>query len=138
MARRRVLRGLMKLRAPSPMRETLAAELAAVRQAIGTGADAWRHLERAHILSQPWAVDHVRVHVEMLRCARHERDRVEVRGQLLRLVVAGPGSLVGRYPVGNTGRARVPATMPMPIVDDDVRAALVACGEPSGEAPPVP
>jgi hypothetical protein len=29
-----------------------------------------------------------------------------------------PGSLTGRYPVGNTGRARVPATQPMPIRED--------------------
>jgi len=32
--------------------------------------------------------------------------------------VAGPGSLSGRYPTGNTGRARVPATQPMPIRSD--------------------
>ncbi len=69
----------------------------------------------------------------MLRRAWHERDRIEMRGQLLRLVVAGPGSLVNRYPIGNNGRARVSATAPMPIGDDDVRAALVAAGQPAGD-----
>ena len=39
-------------------------------------------------------------------------------GQIVRLVVAGPGSLIRRYPVGNTGRARVRATQPMPIRED--------------------
>jgi hypothetical protein len=41
-----------------------------------------------------------------------------VVGQLLRLVVAGPGSLTGRYPVGNTGGADVSALAPMPIPED--------------------
>lgn len=123
----------MKLRAPAPMRSTLADELAAAGESFNGGGDGWRHLERAHVLSQPWAWDHVRVHVAMLRRARHERDRVEVRGQLLRLVVAGPGSLVNRYPIGNSGRARVSATLPMAITDSDVRAALIAAGQPTGE-----
>ena len=35
-----------------------------------------------------------------------------------RLVVAGPGSLTGRYPMGNTGGANVSAFEPMPIPDD--------------------
>jgi hypothetical protein len=30
-------------------------------------------------------------------------------------MVAGPGSITRRYPLGNTGRARVPATQPMAI-----------------------
>ena len=46
------------------------------------------------------------------------RDVGEVRGQLIRLVVAGPGSASGRYPVGNTGRSNVRATEPMPVPDD--------------------
>ena len=32
--------------------------------------------------------------------------------------MAGPGSATGRYPLGNTGRANVSATKPMPIPDD--------------------
>jgi len=54
----------------------------------------------------------------MMRLAVHQRDRREVLGQALRVVVAGPASAVGKYPAGNTGRARVPATLPMPITDD--------------------
>jgi len=42
----------------------------------------------------------------------------EVRGQLSKIAVAGPGWLSGRYPTGKTGRARVPATQPMPIRSD--------------------
>ena len=57
----------------------------------------------------------------MLVAAIRRRDRREVVGQLLRLVLAGPGSLTGRYPVGNTGGADVNALTPMPIPADLIR-----------------
>ena len=87
------------------------------RQA-GDFDEAWRLLERVHILSQPWAWPHVRSHVDMLRLALHTRDRREIVGQMVRTLVAGPGSAVGRYPLGNTGRSNVPATQPMPLPED--------------------
>jgi len=78
----------------------------------------WRHLERAHVLSQPMAGAHVRTHVAMLGYGVRHRDRREIVGQLVRLVVAAPGTWTGRYPVGNTGGANVSALKPMPIPDD--------------------
>ena len=78
----------------------------------------WTLLEDAHVLSQPWAWMHVRVHGSMFVAAVMQRDVREVRGQLSRIAVAGPGSLSGRYPTGNTGRARVPATQSMPIAGE--------------------
>jgi len=78
----------------------------------------WSLLEDAHVLSQPWAWMHVRVHGSMFVTAIVQRDVREIRGQLSRIAVAGPGSLSGRYPTGNTGRARVPATQPMPIAGE--------------------
>jgi hypothetical protein len=80
--------------------------------------DEWRHLERAHVLSQPMAVAHVRTHVAMLGYGLRHRDGREIVGQLVRLVVAAPGTWTGRYPVGNTGGANVSALKPMPIPDD--------------------
>jgi hypothetical protein len=80
--------------------------------------DEWRHLERAHVLSQPMAVPHVRTHVAMLGYGLRRRDRREIVGQMVRLVVAAPGTWTGRYPVGNTGGANVSALKPMPIPDD--------------------
>jgi len=79
---------------------------------------AWAHLEDAHVLSQPWIRPHLRVHSAMLALGWSQRNRREVVGQLARLIVAGPGSATGRYPVGNTGRAAVSAFEPMPIRDD--------------------
>lgn len=81
----------------------------------GSRGAVWSALEDAHILSQPWAWPHIKVHAAMLRLAWRSRDRREVSGQVLRLVVAGPGSLLKRYPVGNTGRARVPINQPLPV-----------------------
>jgi hypothetical protein len=80
--------------------------------------DEWCHLERAHILSQPSAWLHLKTHGAMLAAALRRRDRHEVLGQVFRLIVAGPGSLTGRYPVGNTGGADVSAFEPMPIPED--------------------
>ena len=105
---------------PLGVRERIDANLRSARLASdnGTTDDAWTLLESAHVLSQPWARPHVRVHAAMLVLGWRTRDRAEIRGQILRLVVAGPGSLTGRYPEGNTGRADVPATRPMPVPDD--------------------
>jgi uncharacterized protein DUF3703 len=97
-------------------------EMRAAKAAADADA-AWSHLERAHILSQPLAGEHVRTHGAMLATAVRRRDAKEALGQLFRFAVAGPGSLTGRYPAGNTGGANVSAFAPMPI-PDDLRALL--------------
>jgi hypothetical protein len=61
---------------------------------------------------------HVRTHVSMLGYGLRHRDAREIAGQLIRLVVAAPGTWTGRYPVGNTGGANVSALKPMPVPDD--------------------
>jgi hypothetical protein len=78
----------------------------------------WHHLERAHILSQPLAIAHVRTHLAMLGYGLRRRDRREVIGQVVRLLVAGSASALGRYPSGNTGGANVSAMTPMAIPAD--------------------
>jgi len=102
------------------LRNAWAEEMRAARTAREPTDDRaeWSRLERAHILSQPLAWLHVRTHVAMLAAALRRRDRHEVLGQVFRLLVAGPGSLTGRYPVGNTGGASVSAFEPMPIPED--------------------
>jgi hypothetical protein len=91
----------------------------------------WQLLEDAHVLSQPWAWPHTRVHAAMLATGSRARDAREVWGQILRLLVGGPASAVGRYPTGNTGRARVPATRPMPI-RPELAELLSRAGRPQG------
>jgi hypothetical protein len=64
------------------------------------------------------AIRHARTHLAMLGFGLRQRDGREIVGQLLRLMVAAPGTWTGRYPVGNTGGAKVSAVLPMPIPDD--------------------
>jgi hypothetical protein len=95
-------------------------ELDAARRARSAGdpATEWQHLERAHILSQPMAGAHVRTHAAMFGAAVRRHDLHEVLGQTFRILVAAPGSVTGKYPVGNTGGADVSAFEPMPIPAD--------------------
>ncbi|QNF34843.1 DUF3703 domain-containing protein [Adhaeribacter swui] len=79
---------------------------------------AWYHLERAHILGQPYPVEHTVVHGKMLAFGIKSRNTKEVVGQLPRLLVGGIKSWAGTIPVGNTGGANVAAWKPMPIPDD--------------------
>ncbi|KHJ71035.1 DUF3703 domain-containing protein [Rhodococcus sp. Chr-9] len=98
-------------------------EMVAAKVAVAPDAR-WAHLERAHIASQPDPWLHTCNHVAMLALALRQRDRREALGQVLRIIVAAPGSLTGRYPEGNTGRATVGLTTPMPIPPD--LAAILA------------
>jgi hypothetical protein len=95
-------------------------EVGAAREARRTGdpKGEWAHLERAHILSQPLAATHVRTHLAMFGAAFRHHDVHEALGQVFRMLVAAPGSVTGKYPVGNTGGADVSAFEPMPIPDD--------------------
>lgn len=79
---------------------------------------AWAALTRAHILSQRWARPHLRCHAAMLTRAVRERQGRETFGQIVRLIVATPGSWSGRVPTGNTGRSDVPLMQPMPVPDE--------------------
>jgi hypothetical protein len=81
-------------------------------------AMAWRHLERAHIVSQPFLALHLGNHWAMLKFAFSQRDVQEIIGQLVRLALAPLGSFTGRIPVGNTGRSNVSAFEPMEVPDD--------------------
>ena len=107
----------MKLRMPENVRAAFDTELAAAKAAPDASAR-WRALERAHILSQPWPWPHTAAHWRMLVLAVGQRDRAEAVGQVVRLLLAAPGSLSGRYPTGNTGRASVGLLEPMPVPDD--------------------
>jgi hypothetical protein len=105
-------------RMPAAVRSAFEAELTAAAAGADSTDAMWHALERAHILSQPWAWPHVVAHGQMLRLALRQRDRREAIGQVVRLVVAAPGSASGRYPTGNTGRARVGLRQPMPVPAD--------------------
>lgn len=77
-----------------------------------------KHLERAHILSQPHALAHVKTHYLMLRCGKRRQDWREIFGQICRLLAALPASVFGIYPVGNPGSSRISAFEPLPLPKD--------------------
>lgn len=119
-------------RVNEPIRARIAENLAQAKEARlrADWLECWQLLEDAHVLSQPWVWAHVRVHASMLMTGWHARDVREIRGQIVRLLAGGPASALGRYPVGNTGRARVSAIRPMPV-RPDLAAILAEAGQPT-------
>lgn len=104
----------------SKIREAYIRELRNFQNMRGTGTieSAWIHLERAHILSQSFAISHIYVHWKMFAFAFKTQDFRELIGQIPRLLLAGPGSLFNRAPKGNTGRSKVGIFTPMKIPED--------------------
>ncbi len=100
--------------------EAFERELAQAADAEAAGAlpQAWRHLERAHVLSQAHAWPHVRAHWAMAVFAWRRQNVRELLGQMPRLLLAAPGSWSGRTPLGNTGGADVGILTPMPIPEE--------------------
>lgn len=92
-------------------------EMSAARAAADP-AQRWAHLERAHIVSQPYPWLHTHNHLAMFTLAVALRDRREALGQFVRIIVAAPGSLAGMAPEGNTGRATVGLRTPMQVPAD--------------------
>ncbi len=90
----------------------VAAERADLRQ------EAFRHLERAHVLAQAATTEHVRVHWHMFRFALTQRLFGETIGQGLRLLLAAPLTVVGAIPIGNTGGSAVSGFKSMPVPAD--------------------
>jgi Protein of unknown function (DUF3703) len=79
---------------------------------------AWQKLERAHIIGQPWAVEHTISHWKMLLFAFKIKKTKEIIGQLPRLFIGGIKSYVGKIPTGNTGGSNVHPLKKMEISDD--------------------
>jgi hypothetical protein len=67
----------------------------------------------------------------MLAFGWRRGDVRELLGQVARILVAAPGSWLGRAPLGNTGGANVGLLTPMPI-PEELRVLLEA----SGDVPP--
>lgn len=78
----------------------------------------WLHLERAHILGQPYPLAHSYVHWKMFLFGIKTKNLKEIIGQIPRLLVGGVKSFVGNIPIGNTGGANVPALQPMEIPEE--------------------
>lgn len=104
----------------SEARKLIAREMTAFQAARSSGDSvmAWRSLERAHIISQPYLTLHIANHWDMLKFAVAEHDTKEIIGQVGRIILAPFGAVTGRIPIGNTGRSNVSAFKPMPVPED--------------------
>ena len=105
---------------PKRLKSHYQKELEAYREVYSKNKlqQAWRHLERAHILGQPYPFQHSEVHWLMLKFGIRIKNGKEILGQVPRLLVGGVKSFVGTIPVGNTGGANVPPLKPMEIPED--------------------
>ena len=84
----------------------------------GDHPSCFRHLGRAHVLSQSSTLSHLYEHFLMIGYAIERKDTKEILGQILRIIVTVPGHLLGRVPVGNIGWSTVGLVQRMQIPDD--------------------
>lgn len=114
---------------PSSLRPYFKEELKAYYNALQVGKlqQAWRHLERAHVIGQAYPFEHSYVHWKMLLFGIKIKSAKEVLGQVPRLLVGGVKSFVGKVPVGNTGGANIPPLRRLPV-DPEVEALFEKAG----------
>jgi hypothetical protein len=105
---------------PKGLRPYYNTEIALYREHMDSNnfENAWRRLERCHIMGQPWALEHTQVHWLMLKFGFRIKSLREITGQIPRLLIGGVKSFVGKIPVGNTGGASVPPLRSMEIPSD--------------------
>jgi len=89
--------------------------LAAEAESCGQIAEAFAHLERAHILGQASTVQHVRVHCHMFAWGWCRRSVRECMGQILRIFGAATKTVFGLVPSGNTGGANISPFKSLPV-----------------------
>lgn len=80
--------------------------------------DAWKNLERAHVLGQFFWKEHFYIHFLMLILSLKTFNCKEALGQIPRMLLAIPGSLFRKAPKGNVGTVRAGIFEPMPISDE--------------------
>lgn len=98
-------------------KEAFEREMSAARGFEGQGLldDAFRHLERAHVLGQRYVLPHTRTHWRMFLIACRRGDLAASWGQAVRMVLGALGSAVGKVPVGNTGGTNISMFARLPV-----------------------
>lgn len=101
----------------SARRVALEQEIREAKQRIVLGNldRAFAHLERAHVLGQPFVGPHARVHWLMCRIELRRGRGAAVVGQFLRILLGTIGSAIGVVPVGNTGGTDIGMFQRLPL-----------------------
>lgn len=91
--------------------------MAEARRLFGGRAfeEAFRHLERAHVLGQQFVLPHVRTHWGMLKIGVFRHSPSEIWGRAVRIGLGALGSCMGRVPAGNTGGTNISMFQRLPI-----------------------
>jgi len=89
--------------------------------AEGQRDQAFRHLERSHVLGQSSTVQHVRTHWHMFIWGIRSKSYRESLGQVVRMVGAATKTATGLVPSGNTGGSNVSPFKPLPVPQDLAR-----------------
>ena len=99
------------------LRKAFNAEMGAAIALYQAGqlAEAFRHLEVAHVLGQRHVGPHVVNHYWMLKVGIKRHSMSEVVGQMVRILLGAVSSAVGIVPVGNTGGTNVGMFKRLPI-----------------------
>lgn len=107
------------------LRQAYDAEMAAAIKLYEAGAwaQAFQHLERAHVLGQQYVLPHVATHYWMLKMGVKRRSVPEVVGQVARIVLGALGSAVGIVPTGNTGGTNISMFKRLPL-DPEIQELL--------------
>ena len=93
-------------------------QAATAAETCGQSAEAFAHLERAHVLAQASTVQHVRVHWRMFTWGWRQRSVRECLGQLLRIVGAATKTAFVLVPAGNTGGSNISPFKPLPVAPE--------------------
>ncbi|MEO8102957.1 MAG: DUF3703 domain-containing protein [Betaproteobacteria bacterium] len=96
------------------------AEITQAKALVGQGdlVSGFAHLERAHVIGQAHVVPHVISHWLMLNVEIARRRPVAALGQIVRIVLGGLGSAVGKVPTGNTGGSDISMFKRLPIAPE--------------------
>jgi hypothetical protein len=78
-------------------------------------AEAFLHLETAHVLGQKYVRPHIATHYWMLKLGVKRRSLPEVVGQTIRIVLGAAGSAFGMVPAGNIGGTNISMFKRLPI-----------------------
>ena len=118
---------------PATLRPFFDGELKAYYAALQENKlqQAWRHLEKAHVIGQAYPFQHSYVHWKMLQFGIKIKSLKEVTGQIPRLLIGGVKSFVGKIPVGNTGGANIP-----PLKSLTIDREIVEIFQKAGVEPP--
>ncbi len=98
---------IMKLLDKKNLKELIQRELDLCRQAFAKNEYdlVFSHLERVHIISQPFPIEHTVIHFRMLTFAIKTLRPLEILVQFFYTLFSGKFSMLNIFPPGNTGGA---------------------------------